>query len=171
MEKGIFVGSFDPITNGHLHLIHRASQLCGELIVIVSDNPLKKYTFTLEERMRLVHEATKEVKNVVVMAQSGGMTVQAARKLGARVLIRGMRSSDDFELEATLSYHNHEQDASIETIVLVSHPQFRFISSSMVKEIAKYGGDFSELVPAVVVQPLLAVYEEEPTRLLQLKEE
>lgn len=171
MVRAVYAGSFDPFTNGHLDLVERASHLFEEVIVVVSHNPRKSYVFSLEERVRLVQSAVSGLAHVRVVSQEGGLTVQGARQLGASVLVRGVRSSADVELEATLASHNHQLSPEIETVILLSRDEWRYVSASMVKELAKYGGEYHHLVPEGVYEALESYYRMSSDRLMQLKEE
>lgn len=152
MIRAVYAGSFDPITNGHVDVIERAAKLFKEMIVVVSHNPYKKYLLTLDERVTLVREAVATIPNVRVVSQQGGLTVQAVRQLQATVLIRGVRNASDLELEQTLDYHNHQLAEELETVVLLTNSKWRFVSSTMVKELATYGGDYQDFVPKAVYQ-------------------
>ena len=170
MVKAIYAGSFDPITKGHLHLIQRARALFDEVIVLISHNHQKQYTFTKEERIATVTEAVCNWKNVRVIVQDGGLTVEAAKQLGATVLLRGVRNSQDLELEKTLAYHNHRLDENIETVILMTDPAYEYVSSTMVKELAKFGGEFESLVPERVAEILKKIYDGVDSQQLKLQE-
>ena len=170
MVKAIYAGSFDPFTKGHLHLIQRATVLFDEVIVLISHNHQKQYTLTKEERVQTVQEAVSNWKNVRVVVQDGGLTVEAAKQLGATVLLRGVRNSQDLELEKTLAYHNHRLDEKIETVLLMSEPAYEYVSSTMVKELAKFGGEFDSLVPESVAKILKKIYEGQEFQQMKLQE-
>ncbi len=170
MVKAIYAGSFDPITKGHLHLIQRATVLFDEVIVLISHNHQKQYTLTKEERVQTVQEAVSNWKNVRVVVQDGGLTVEAAKKLGATVLLRGVRNSVDLEMEKTLAYHNHRLEEKLETVLLISEPSYEYISSTMVKELAKFGGEFESLVPDSVAAILKKIYDGVDSQQLKLQE-
>ena len=170
MGKAIYAGSFDPITKGHLHLIQRATVLFDEVIVLISHNHQKQYTLTKEERVQTVQKAVSNWENVRVVVQDGGLTVEAAKQLGANVLLRGVRNSQDLELEKTLAYHNHRLDETIETVLLMSEPAYEYVSSTMVKELAKFGGEFESLVPKSVAGILKKIYPEQEFQQMKLQE-
>ena len=170
MVKAIYAGSFDPITKGHLHLIQRATVLFDEVIVLISHNHQKQYTLTKEERVQTVQKAVSNWKNVRVVVQDGGLTVEAAKQLGVTVLLRGVRNSQDLELEKTLAYHNHRLDENIETVLLISEPAYEYVSSTMIKELAKFGGEFESLVPESVSEILEKRYAGQECQQMTLQE-
>lgn len=156
MTKGIYAGSFDPITNGHIDIIKRSMQFCDELIIAIGINPQKKTMFTDQERQALItntlwRELKESKLGKVVVDSFQGLTVEYARSKGATILIRGIRSVSDFEYEINLSNINKTLAPEIETIFLPTSPELGVVSSSMVKEIAKLGGDVSKFAPKHVV--------------------
>lgn len=157
MKKALYVGSFDPLTYGHLNILERASKLVDELIVVVSASTAKKYVFQTDERVQMIEDVLSEqnVKNCKVIAHDG-LTVALARELDANVLIRGIRSVKDFEYERDIADLNAVLDQSIETVCLMSDAAFQSISSTMVKEIAHYNGDINKLVPDSVGEKLIS---------------
>ena len=150
--RAIYAGSFDPVTNGHLDLVHRGAKLFDELVVAVGNNPAKRYLIDLDRRRALLSEAI-EADNVVVVAFRG-LLVDTARAHGAQVILRGVRGTADFETEFRYGLANRDL-SGIETLFLLADPQHLFVSSSLVKEIASNGGDVSRYVPPAVV-PVLA---------------
>lgn len=153
MTKAIFPGSFDPITYGHLDLIKRASKMFDELVVTVAKNTSKNGIFSFEERIELIEENIKDLHNVtVVMAE--GLTVELAKKMGATVIVRGLRNSSDFNNESAIATMNHNLDKSIESVFLITKPKYQSVSSSLIKEIAHFNGDISEFVPDNVSKSL-----------------
>ncbi len=150
MRKAIYPGSFDPITNGHIDIISRASKLFDEVIVLLAVNPSKECRFTIEERLAMLKVATKQFNNVKVDFYPG-LTIQYARKVGAVALIRGLRVVSDFEYEWALSAANEFIDKDIEMVFLMAHREMTFISSSSIDELYRSGVDISPLVPKVVV--------------------
>lgn len=154
MLKAVYAGSFDPLTNGHLDIIKRSLRLFDELVIIVAHNSHKTYLFSIEERVQLIKEVLNEHPQIRIIAQEEGLTVKAAKELGAHVLVRGIRSQLDFELEATLASHNQYQEPTIETVLLLTNERWRFVSSSMIKELAQSGGNIEEMVPKEVRQAL-----------------
>lgn len=171
MRKAVVAGSFDPITNGHLDIIKRSSELFDEVIVVLSHNVQKKYLFSLDERKSLVEEVIKPIQNASVVTVSGGLTVEAAAQLGASVMVRGVRNATDFEYEATLASHNRVQNGDVETVLLLSKEEYRFVSSSMMKELARFGGDVSSFVPENVAAALQRKYKDAPEREIKMNEE
>lgn len=151
MKKNIavYAGTFDPITNGHLDIIDRASEMYDTLHITIFTNVNKQCLFTIEQRLEFIKESTKHLDNVVI-SMFDGLAVEYARNVGAGVLVRGLRAVIDFEYELQLAYSNQYLDKSIEMVFLMTKPQHSFISSSSVKEIAKYNKDVSGLVPSCV---------------------
>ncbi len=149
----IYPGSFDPITLGHLDLIKRSSTLFEKVIVAVLRNPSKQPLFSVEERVNQIRECTKEIPNVEVDSFQG-LTVEYARKKKARVLLRGLRVMSDFEHELQMAHINKTLESSIETVFLATNTELSFISSSVVKEIAKFGGNIDHLVPPNIAREI-----------------
>ena len=158
IRTGLYPGSFDPIHNGHLDIIGRAVKLVDKLVIGVAVDTGKAPMFTLEERMAIVREETEALKNQaeVVVHGYSGLTINAARKLGAQVLVRGLRAFSDFENEFQLTSMNRQLDREIETVFLMSDPHHQAIASRLVKEIVNLGGDVSQFVPASVNRRLHA---------------
>ena len=153
MVKAIYPGSFDPVTYGHIDIIERAAQVFDELIIGVSVNSVKKPMFTMEERKDMLVEVTKHIGNVSVIAFEG-LTVDMARKLGAGVIIRGLRAVTDFEDEMQIAQTNHFIEPGIETMFMSTGLDYAFLSSTVVKELSRYGSDVSKLVPDYVREKL-----------------
>ncbi|MDX1266148.1 MAG: pantetheine-phosphate adenylyltransferase [Oceanisphaera sp.] len=149
----IYPGTFDPITNGHLDLIERASQLFNEVIVGVAFSPSKRPMFELEERVALVQEVTRSLGNVKVVGFSG-LLVDFAKAHQANVLIRGLRAVSDFEYEFQLANMNRRLMPELESVFLTPAEENSFISSTLVKEVAIHGGDISQFVPAAVAEAI-----------------
>lgn len=146
-------GSFDPVTFGHLDIIQRAADVFSEVYVVVLNNSEKNSLFTVEERMNLIREATAHMPNVKVDSYHG-LTVEYAESVSASAIIRGLRAVSDFEYEMKITSMNRLLDNKVETFFIMTQNQYSFLSSSIVKEIAKYGGDISSLVPEVVAQAM-----------------
>lgn len=145
----IYPGSFDPITFGHVDIIARGCRLFDKVIVAVLRNPNKTPLFTMQERIALIIEATSHINGVEVDCFSG-LTVTYARTKGAKVLIRGLRAVSDFEMELQMAHTNKTLSEDIETVFLTTSNEHSFLSSSVVKEIARFGGPVDHLVPAKV---------------------
>jgi pantetheine-phosphate adenylyltransferase len=141
-------GTFDPVTNGHIDIIERAAGRFDALIVGVLDNPSKEPLFGAEERVGMIKEAVYALGNVEVEAFTG-LLVEYATRRGADVVVKGLRAVTDFEYEIQMAQMNH-QLAGVETLFMTTSPQWSFLSSSLVKEVARFGGDVSSLVPAHV---------------------
>ena len=151
MTTAIYPGSFDPITNGHFDVLCRASELFDKIIVVVLSNVNKNSFISVENRLELIKESAKHIKNVEVDSYSG-LTVEYARAKNAKVLIRGLRAVSDFEYEMQMAQINKNLDPELDTIFLVPRVENNFLSSSIVKEISLLGGDVSGLVPGPVLK-------------------
>jgi pantetheine-phosphate adenylyltransferase len=149
----IYPGTFDPITNGHIDLVHRASKLFEHVIVAVAINPTKTPAFTLTERVALAKETLAGLPNVEVCGFEG-LLVDIAREKQAQVIIRGLRAVSDFEHEFQLAGMNRHMEPNVETMFLTPAEQFSYISSSLVREVAALGGDVSAFVAPCVAQAL-----------------
>jgi pantetheine-phosphate adenylyltransferase len=148
VHKAVCPGSFDPVTNGHLDIVARASKLYDEVTVAVMVNKSKRGLFTLEERMDMVRETTAAYGNVVVDSFDGLLVDFCAEK-GIPVIVKGLRAVSDFDYELQMAQMNHSL-AGVETLFLSTNPLYSFLSSSLVKEVATYGGDVSGLIPDTV---------------------
>lgn len=151
---GLFTGSFDPMTNGHMDLIERASKLFDKLYVGIFYNPHKMGFLPIESRKKTVEKAVGHLKNVEVMASHDELVVDVARKLGVQVLVRGLRNAADLQYEASFDYYNHQLASELETIYLHSRLEHIHISSSAVRELLKFGQDISGYVPNTVLEEL-----------------
>ena len=151
---GLFTGSFDPITKGHLDLIERASKLFDKLYVGIFYNPHKNGFLSIESRLKTVEKAVAHLENVQVIASHDELVVDVARKLGVHVLVRGLRNVADLQYEASFDFYNHQLAGEIETVYLHSRPEHIYISSSAVRELLKFGQDISEYVPNAVLEEL-----------------
>ena len=151
-------GSFDPITNGHLDIIKRAARVFDQVNVVVMNNSAKNSLFTAEERMELIRVVTAMMPNVRVET-SAGLMIDYAKSVGATAVVRGLRAVTDFEYEMQITSMNRVLDESIETFFIMTNNQYSFLSSSIVKEVAKYGGTITELVPKQVEEALKQKFE------------
>lgn len=155
MQKiALFPGSFDPLTNGHLNTIERSSKLFDKVFVGVFKNTNKKSFFTLDEKLVLVKQATAKISNVEVVAQEAKLTVESATDLGAKFLIRGVRSVKDYEYERDIAQMNHHLNKEIETVIFLADEKYSHVSSSLLKEIIQFGGDVSTYLPPVVIEAI-----------------
>ena len=162
MRTAIYPGTFDPITNGHLDIIERASLLFDRIIVVVSNNPHKNPVFSLEERLMLVGETVKKLKNVDVDVFNG-LIVQYAKRKGALALIRGLRAVSDFDYEFQMALMNRKQMPELETVYLMPSEEYSYINSTIVKEVARLGGKIDCFLPPVVAKHLMAKVREMST--------
>lgn len=154
MVKAIFPGSFDPITNGHLETVQIASQMFDTVYFVVMTNTSKKYLFSEEERLNLASDVFKNDANIEVISRPADLTVNVARELGATAIVRGLRNDADFNYEREIAAINKTLAPELNTVLLLTGPENSFISSSMIKETAMFGGDVSKLVPDVVAEAL-----------------
>jgi|TARA_B100000315_G_scaffold99332_1_gene91383 pantetheine-phosphate adenylyltransferase len=149
----IYPGSFDPITNGHIDVAQRASRLFSKLIIGVYDTPYKHLLFTIKERVEMARQAVAHLSNVKVQPFNG-LAVNFAKKVKAQVMVRGLRVSADFEREFDMAMMNRKLNPELELICLIAKPKYQFLSSSLLKEVARLGGDIDDLVPKHVIQAL-----------------
>jgi len=153
MRRAIYPGSFDPVTNGHLDVVERARKLFDEVIVAVAHNDEKQPLFSLDERLNLLRQTVGKLENVRV-AQFDGLLVEFAVQEKASAVIRGLRAVSDFEFEFQMALMNRKLKDTVETIFLMPKEEYTYLSSRLVKEIARLGGDVSKFVPAVVMSSL-----------------
>ncbi|MCR5112703.1 MAG: pantetheine-phosphate adenylyltransferase [Acholeplasmatales bacterium] len=157
MKKCVYPGSFDPISNGHVDIIKRAAKLFDEVHVVVATNINKKTTFTAKERMEMVADSVKNIKNVVV-TEYDGLVVQYCKENNIDVIVRGMRNFSDYESEFALFQYNRDIYPGIETIILMPTTRLQMVSSSSIKELITFGVDISKYVPSVIVDRVVAKY-------------
>lgn len=155
----LYAGSFDPVSNGHLNLIQRGAAVFDQLIVAVATNTSKKSLFTTDEKVQLMQENLTHLPNVTVVQHTGGLTIDLAKEWNATVLLRGIRNVKDFEYEADVAAMNKTQNKEIETVFLTADEKYRFVSSSLIKEVAMFGGDITGLVPENVNRAMKEKYE------------
>ena len=153
MTRAVFPGSFDPPTLGHLNIIERASRLFDRLDVVVAENSAKDYIFSAEERLNFMKKLTECYKNVEVHIWDS-LIVNYCRKAGANVLVRGVRNSNDFSYEFDLSLMNKSLAEEVETMFLPTAQRYLLVRSSTIKELARFGGDISQMVPPIVEKAL-----------------
>ena len=149
IRKAIFAGSFDPITNGHLDIINRASKLYDELYVGVLINPNKKGLFSFSERIDLIEKCVKHLDNVKIIGFNG-LLVDYCKKENIDVLVRAIRNSSDVDYELQIAHVNKELSPNIETMIMITNPKYSFVSSSIIKDVARFNGDINNLVPETV---------------------
>jgi len=155
MTIAVFPGSFDPVTTGHVDLIQRASRLFDHLVVAVGQNTAKKGVFTPAERVAFIQQSIGDLPNVEVRIETG-LTVAFMQSIHATVLVRGLRNSADFEYEQGIAGMNRHLAGDIETVCLMADTRYQFVSSSLLREVAKFNGDLTTLVPPVVATALHA---------------
>lgn len=157
MSTSVYPGSFDPITNGHLDVIKRGTKVFEKVIVAVGDNPAKKALFTKDERVEMIREVTKAFRNVEVDGFDG-LVVDYVHKRKANVILRGIRTISDFEYEYQMALTNRTFAGDIETVFVMAHEEYSFVSSRFIKEAASMGGDVSSFLPKEVEKRLKAKY-------------
>ena len=151
MLRAIYPGSFDPVTYGHLDIIERAASISDELIVGVLQNKAKTPLFSVEERVTILSEVTKNLKNVKIVPLEG-LLIDFAKQMDAKVIVRGLRAITDFEYELQMSQTNRKLNADVETLFLTTSLDYSYLSSTTVKEVASFGGDITQFVPEFVAK-------------------
>jgi pantetheine-phosphate adenylyltransferase len=159
MTLAVYPGSFDPVTNGHIDIATRAAQIFDELIVAVYDTPSKQLLFSTQERVAMMAEALKAAPNIRVQSYHE-LTVEYAKRVGARVIVRGLRVVSDFEWEFQMALMNRKLAPGIDFVCLMTNLQYSYLSSTIVKEVARLGGNVNDLVPPHVVVALRARFDE-----------
>jgi len=156
-HRAVYPGTFDPVTHGHVDLLERSLRIFDEVIVAIAENPKKKPLFSLKERIAMFRQVSGH-HNRVKIEGFDGLLVDYVRKTNAVAIIRGLRAVSDFEYEMQMALMNRRLDNTIETVFLMPNEEYSFITSTIVKEAASYGGDVSSLVPRIVVQKLKKKY-------------
>jgi len=157
MKRAIYPGSFDPVTNGHMDIIRRSANIVDELYVGVLNNSAKNSLFSVDERVSMLKELTADLANVHVVSFDG-LLVDFAKEIHANIIIRGLRAVTDFEYELQIAQTNHVEYNEIETIFLTTSLQYSYLSSTIVKEFAAYGGDISQFVPETMIDRVYKKY-------------
>ena len=151
MLRAIYPGSFDPVTFGHIDIIERASRISDELIIGVLQNKTKTPLFSVEERVTMLCEVTKHLKNVKIVPFEG-LLIEFAKQMEAKVIVRGLRAITDFEYELQMSQTNRKLNSDVETLFLTTSLDYSYLSSTTVKEVASFGGDITQFVPEFVAK-------------------
>ncbi len=157
MKRAIYPGSFDPLTLGHLDMIKRSAKIVDELVIGVLNNSAKHSLFSLDERVSMIKEMTESMPNVTV-ASFDGLLVDYMKEINATIIVRGLRAVTDFEYELQIAQTNHVENPEVETIFLTTSLQYSYLSSTIVKEFASYGGDISKFVPARFIDRIYEKY-------------
>lgn len=157
MRRAIYPGSFDPVTYGHIDIMKRSADIFDELLVGVLNNNAKSPLFSIEERVSMLREVTKEIPNIVVTSFSG-LLVDFARQSDAKVIIRGLRAISDFEYELQIAQTNHKLMPELDTMFLTTNIEYSYLSSTIVREIASFGGDIQLLVPEEIEKKVYEKY-------------
>ncbi|MCR4746584.1 MAG: pantetheine-phosphate adenylyltransferase [Lachnospiraceae bacterium] len=155
MARAIYPGSFDPVTYGHLDIIKRAADIFDDLTVSVLSNSSKSPLFSVDERVNMLKEVCADLKNVHITSYSG-LLAEYAEEKGFNVIIRGLRAITDFEYELQMAQTNHKISPSVDTVFLTTSLEYAYLSSSIVREVARYGGDIHHFVPEIVAEQVYA---------------
>lgn len=157
MKKAIYPGSFDPVTFGHLDIIERSSKLFDEIVVAVLNNSQKNSLFSADERVTMIRDLVKDYPNVSVVSFEG-LTIDFAKRIDANIIIRGLRAVTDFEYELQIAQVNHVENTDLETVFLTTSLNYSYLSSSVVREFASYGGDITKFVPKEIIPRIMEKY-------------
>jgi len=158
MVTALYPGSFDPVTVGHVDIVERAAKQFATLVVAVYDTPSKNLLFSTDEREQLMKDACRHIPNVEVIRFSG-LVVRCAKDIGAAVIVRGLRSGSDFEYEFDMAFMNRRLEPEVDLVCFMTSQDYMFVSSSLLKEVAKLGGDITEMVPLNVAQAVYSKFE------------
>ena len=159
MRRAIYPGSFDPATYGHIDMIERSAKIVDELVVAVLRNSAKNSLFSVEERVSMLEEITEHLPNVYIRSFDG-LLIDYAREVGASIIVRGLRAVTDFEYELQIAQTNRIVNSQIDTVFLTTSLEYAYLSSTIVKEVASYGGDISHFVPEGLIGRIYAKYPE-----------
>ena len=160
MLRAIYPGSFDPVTFGHLDMIRRSGQIADELIVGVLNNKAKTPLFSVEERVNILEKATKDIPNVIIKPFNG-LSVNFAKENEAQVIVRGLRAVTDFEYELQMAQTNRVLAPDVDTVFLTTSLEYAYVSSTIMKEVARFGGDLAKFAPPEIIQALHSKMQEQ----------
>ena len=160
MVRAIYPGSFDPATYGHLDIIRRAASLFDEVVVGVLNNSAKSPLFSVEERVNILEKATKDIPNVIIKPFNG-LSVNFAKENGAQVIVRGLRAVTDFEYELQMAQTNRVLAPDVDTVFLTTSLEYAYVSSTIMKEVARFGGDLAKFAPPEIIQALHSKMQEQ----------
>lgn len=158
MRVAVYPGSFDPITYGHIDIAKRALKVFDKLIILISVNPNKKHTFSVEERIAMVEESMKSCLNKIKVITSNDLTVKHTKELGATHIVRGLRAVTDFEYEFQMTHANRVLEKGVDNVFFMTDNEYSYLSSTTVKEIAQFHGDLTTMVPPFVIEQLNKKY-------------
>ncbi|MGO3372853.1 pantetheine-phosphate adenylyltransferase [Pseudolactococcus laudensis] len=159
MKIGLYTGTFDPITNGHMDIIHRAAKLFDKLYVSIFNNDKKNPLFSSIERAEIMRQLLTDSEHIEIIVHESDLTVNVAQKLGVTALVRSVRNAQDLDYESAMIYFNHEM-TGVETVLLAASPELQYVSSSRMKELAHFGVDVSKWVPELVALELEKKFEQ-----------
>lgn len=157
MKSAVYPGTFDPITNGHIDIIKRSLRIFDRVVIAVAPNPKKTPLFDINERIFMIEEATKGMKNIEIEPFEG-LLVDYIRQKGAIAIIRGLRAVSDFEYEFQMALMNRKLSDRIETVFMMPSEEYSYLTSSLIKEVASYGGEVKDLVPLIAAKRLKAIF-------------